>query len=57
MTILNYLFIGTLFILILDIMGYYLNAKPIFSNLERIVVILFWPISLVVFVYHFFKRQ
>jgi hypothetical protein len=56
MTILNYLFIGTLFLLILDIMGYYLNAKPRFSNLERIVVILFWPISLLVFIYHYFKR-
>jgi hypothetical protein len=54
--ILTYLLIGTLFILILDIMGWYLNAKPRFSNLERFVVILFWPISLLVFLTHYFKK-
>jgi len=56
MTIFTYLLIGTLFILTLDIMGWYFNAKPRFSNLERFVVILFWPISLIVFLHHYFKK-
>lgn len=56
MTILTYLLIGTLFILILDIMSWYFNTKPRFSNLERFVVILFWPISLLVFLNHYFKK-
>jgi len=50
MTFLYYLLIGTLFTLSLDIISNFLETKQRFSNLERFVVILFWPIAMFVFI-------
>lgn len=50
MTFLYYLLIGTLFTLSLDIMSDFLETKQRFNNLERFVVILFWPIAMFVFI-------
>jgi hypothetical protein len=50
-----YLLIGAIFTLFLDLISDYLQTEAKFSNLERIVVILFWPISMVIFFYEFFK--
>ena len=52
-----YLMIGTLFTLIIDILCYYLDSKKYFNNIERVVIILLWPISLVVFIKYFFFRN
>lgn len=52
-----YLMIGTLFTLIIDILCYYLDSKKYFNNIERVVIILLWPISLVVFIRYFFFRN
>jgi L-lactate permease len=51
-----YLIIGTLFTLIIDILCYYLDSKKYFNNIERVVVILLWPISLIVFLRYFFFK-
>jgi hypothetical protein len=50
-----YLLIGAIFTLFLDLISDYLQTEAKFSNLERIVVILLWPISMVIFFYEFFK--
>ena len=52
-----YLMIGTLFTLIVDVLCYYLDSKKYFNNIERVVVILLWPISLIIFLRHFFFKS
>jgi len=55
MTFFYYLLIGALFTLFMDLISDYLQTETRFSNLERIVVILLWPISMAIFFYEFFK--
>ena len=52
-----YLIIGTIFTLIVDILCYYLDSKKYFNNIERVVIILLWPISLIVFLRYFFFKS
>ena len=52
-----YLMIGTLFTLIVDVLCYYLDSKKYFNNIERVVVILLWPISLIIFLRYFFFKS
>ena len=52
-----YLMIGTLFTLIVDILCYYLDSEKYFNNIERVVIILLWPISLIVFLRYFFFKS
>jgi O-antigen/teichoic acid export membrane protein len=49
MTFIYYLLIGTIFTLILDLLANYLKSEKRFNNIERIVVIVLWPVSMVVF--------
>jgi hypothetical protein len=53
--IITYLFIGTCWVLILDIATNYLQSKNKFSSLEKVWVALIWPITFIIFVYHFIK--
>ena len=53
--IITYLFIGTCWILLLDIIAYFLNSEHNLSPTEKIVTSLIWPITLITFVYHFVK--
>lgn len=55
MTFIYYLLIGTLFTLMVDLAADYLKTDKRFNNIERVVVILIWPISLFVFVREFWK--
>ncbi len=50
-----YLMIGTLFTLMVDLVADYLKTDQRFNNIERVVVILIWPISLFIFVREFWK--
>ena len=52
-----YLMIGTLFTLIVDVLCYYLDSRKYFNNIERVVVILLWPISLIIFLRYFIFRS
>ena len=62
MTILNYIFIGFTFTFIVDLL---MNLKPIINHPkmknhtwgwnERIICILFWPISFIIFFIAFIK--
>lgn len=52
-----YLMIGTLFTLIVDVLCYYLDSRKYFNNIERVVVILLWPISLIIFLRYFFFKS
>ena len=49
MTIANYLLIGALIMMLVDSMTYWMqktnsNDNYIFTNTERVIVIVFWPI-------------
>lgn len=57
MTFVYYLMIGTLFTLILDILANYLESEKRFNNIERIVVIMMWPISLFVFLRELWRAK
>jgi len=52
-----YFILGTLFTGFLDILGSIQPKADRFTNFERIMSILVWPILLVVFIYNFFKRR
>ena len=57
MVFVNYLVIGTLFTLGIDLLSNYLESEKRFNNLERIVVILIWPVSLIVFVRELWRAK
>ena len=57
MTFMYYLMIGTLFTLMVDVLANYLETDKRFSNLERIVVILVWPMGLIVFLRELWKAR
>ena len=57
MLFMYYLMIGTLFTLIVDVLCYYLDSRKYFNNIERVVVILLWPISLIIFLRYFFFKS
>lgn len=53
----TYFIIGTLFTLGIDILGKYLKAENSLNNIERVVVIVLWPISMIVFFREFFRAK
>jgi hypothetical protein len=55
MNIINYFIIGTLFTLGVDIVSGLVNGDR-FNTLERIVCIIIWPVTMVVFTYSFLKE-
>ena len=55
MGIINYLIVGTLFTLGVDIISGLVDGDR-FSTLERIICIIIWPISMALFTYSFFKE-
>ena len=52
-----YFILGTLFMGFLDILSSMQPETDRFTNFERIISILIWPILLVVFIYNFLKRR
>jgi hypothetical protein len=50
-----YLLLGVLWDLILNWVANSTNSKNILTNKEKIINILIWPISLIIFTYHFIK--
>ena len=48
-----YLLIGSMFMLCMDLI--LLNKKEKFTNAERIIGIILWPLGLVQFIYYFIK--
>lgn len=57
MSLMTYFIIGTLFTLGIDILGKYLKAENSLNNIERVVVIVLWPISMIVFFREFFRAK
>jgi hypothetical protein len=53
--IITYLFIGTCWVLFLDITSYYYNTNTQLDSKEKIITALLWPITFIIFVYHFIK--
>ena len=54
-SIITYLFFGVLWDIILYFITIIMESDNKLSNKERIFSIMFWPITLFVFVYHFTK--
>ena len=51
-----YVLLGTLFMLIMDLLHIFLeSSQEPFNNYERIIVIISWPIPLLIFIYNFIK--
>ena len=48
-----YLIIGSMFMLCMDLI--LLNKKEKFTNAERIIGIILWPLALLQFIYYFIK--
>ena len=57
MTFVYYLMIGTLFTLIIDLLANYLESDNKFNNIERLVVIILWPISLFIFLRELWRAK
>ena len=53
--VITYLFFGVLWDVILHFITIIMESDNKLSNKERIFSIIFWPITLFVFVYHFTK--
>ena len=54
-SIITYLFFGVLWDVILYFITIIMESDNKLSNKERIFSIIFWPVTLFVFVYHFTK--
>lgn len=53
--IITYLFIGTCWVLFLDVTAYFLKSDNNLTPIEKIVTSLIWPITFITFIYHFVK--
>ena len=54
-SVITYLFFGVLWDVILHFITTIMESDNKLSNKERIFSIIFWPVTLFVFVYHFTK--
>ena len=54
-SVITYLFFGVLWDVILHFITIIMESDNKLSNKERIFSIIFWPVTLFVFVYHFTK--
>lgn len=52
-----YLLLGTLFIFIIDVLAAHFETEQRFTNLERVICILLWPISLFIFLKELWKAK
>lgn len=50
-----YLLIGLLWVASLDIIIKTLKIEATMSNVDRVVISLFWPITIIVFTYYFIQ--
>ena len=55
MSIIAYLFYGVVWNIILDLISTFLKSKHRLNNWERVFSILAWPLTLIIFMYHFIK--
>ena len=51
--ILNYIFIGLVFLTIIEIISSLSKEKTDFSWVERLIIAIFWPLSLTIFLIAF----
>ena len=62
MSIINYLFIGVVFMVIVEYLlnrsdiQKHMTVEPELDILQRVIGVIFWPICLSVFLYNFFKQ-
>jgi hypothetical protein len=56
MGIIYYLIVGSLFSAIIDVNAHFTNATRM-NNIERIWVMVLWPIGVVLFLYHLIKEM
>ena len=55
MSIIIYLFYGVVWNVILDLIATALESENRLNNWERVFSILAWPLTLIIFTYHFVK--
>ena len=55
MSIIIYLFYGVVWNIILDLIATALESKNRLNNREKVFSILAWPLTLIIFTYHFVK--
>lgn len=55
MSIVAYLFYGVVWNVILDLISTALESNHRLNNWERVFSILAWPLTLIIFTYHFIK--
>ena len=53
--IITYLFFGVLWNVVLDSITTITESKHGLNNWEKVFSIVIWPISLIIFIYHFIK--
>jgi len=53
--IIGYLICGVIWNVILDVVSYSTDSKHKLNEYEKIFSIVFWPLTLFIFVYHFTK--
>ena len=53
--IITYLFFGVLWNVVLDFITTITESKHGLNNWEKVFSIVIWPISLIIFIYHFIK--
>jgi hypothetical protein len=56
MGIIYYLIAGSLFSAIIDVNAYFTNATRM-NNIERVWVMVLWPIGVVLFLYHLINEM
>jgi hypothetical protein len=54
-SVITYLFFGVLWDIILHFIGTILESESKLNNWERVFSILAWPLTLIIFIYHFIK--
>ena len=53
--IITYLFFGVLWNVVLDFITTITESENGLTNVEKVFSIVIWPISLIIFIYHFIK--
>ena len=53
--VITYLFFGVLWNVVLDFITTITESENGLTNVEKIFSIVIWPISLIIFIYHFIK--
>lgn len=53
--VITYLFFGVLWNVVLDFITTITESENGLTNVEKVFSIVIWPISLIIFIYHFIK--